>query len=475
LSAFGGRVATTEALLAHRFAHMPATTKRLWQLTARQSAGDDVTRELEELVKHGGPGVQRIASARLAKGMAPVRASAEASATLDRVDRDVASVPAVTSKKTPATTALTVVNLYAFAREVPGGSTDTANLYRMGALVASKEFRVGDAWRLATAACLHLGALHVALNVVALILLGRQLEARIGSWRTVAVYVASALGGNLAYVAYVALSGHEATLVVGASGAIMGIVGALAFVAWRRFRRDGTRLARRQVVAIVSVPALQALFDAMTPQVSMAVHLFGLGIGAFAALVVGQPADPVKVLPRHVSVVRSMAGVALGVVSCVVGLEWAWAAEGPRSVCAEGRERECREECEGGKAQACDWLAYREWRVDAPREQLADAASLWARGCDLGSAVGCNDLGLMVAAGIGVPRDPARAVALFKRSCDGGDEHGCAELGRALLHGSGVARDDAAGRRFLSSACEHGDETACRDVKSLDTKSSDGL
>ncbi len=339
LAAFGGRPQAVEALLGRRLAHMPEATKTLWRLTARRRVGDDVTHELEELARRAPGAVQRIARARLQEAPFCVTPGAEARATLDRLERDVASIPEVGPARSVATMSLAALNLYVFAREVPGGATNARNLYRMGALVASADFGARDAWRLAAAACLHLGPIHLALNVVALVLLGRQLEARLGSWRTVAVYVVAALGGNVAYVALVAWSHRGPVLVVGASGAIMGVVGALGMVAWRRYRRDGTRLARRQVLAIVSVPLLQSVFDALTPQVAMAVHLFGLAIGAMAALAVGEPraaakpAMPARSTSRRRGVVAALAGLA-----CVVGLEWAWAGQATRSVADDDSE-----------------------------------------------------------------------------------------------------------------------------------------
>jgi rhomboid protease GluP len=338
LAVFGGRVRATETLLLRRLAHMPEMAKSLWLLTARQRAGEDVTEELEDFARRAPIALQRVARERLARGVSRVAPTPEALATLARLDRDVASIPEVGLARSVATLTLAGLNLYVFAREIPGGTTNAQNLYGMGALLASSDFAETDAWRLAAAACLHLGALHAGLNVFALLLLGRQLEARVGSWRTVTIYVVAALGGNAAYVAYIAWTHREPILIVGASGAIMGVVGALAVAAWRRFRRDGTGLARRQVIGIASVPIFQVVFDAFTPQVAMAVHLFGLVIGAGVALLLGEPHASAR--PPSPSLSRLHATVAIGLgLACIFGLEWAWAKEATRSAREENGEQ----------------------------------------------------------------------------------------------------------------------------------------
>ena len=77
----------------------------------------------------------------------------------------------------------------------------------------------GSYYELITSAFLHLTPLHIASNMLALAILGPPLEALLGRWRFVALYLLSALGGGAAVYAFGAA--NETT--VGASGAIFGL------------------------------------------------------------------------------------------------------------------------------------------------------------------------------------------------------------------------------------------------------------
>jgi len=89
-----------------------------------------------------------------------------------------------------------------------------------------------EPWRLFTVLLVHGSFLHVGLNMLALWMIGRSLEPLLGHTRFLVLYLISGLGGSVA-VALLA----PATWVVGASGAIFGLFGAL-FVVGRRLSLD---------------------------------------------------------------------------------------------------------------------------------------------------------------------------------------------------------------------------------------------
>ena len=73
------------------------------------------------------------------------------------------------------------------------------------------------------------------------------------------------------------------TVVVGASGSIMGLVGATVAVHLRGWARERARIASRRLLFLVFVIAFQVVFDLATPEVSFLAHFGGVLIGFVAA------------------------------------------------------------------------------------------------------------------------------------------------------------------------------------------------
>ena len=90
----------------------------------------------------------------------------------------------------------------------------------MGLLAFQGDYAVFQPWRLLTAALLHGGLMHLALNMLALWMLGPALEERFGKLPFLGMYVVTAIAGNVA----VPLLGSS-SVVVGASGAVFGLFG----------------------------------------------------------------------------------------------------------------------------------------------------------------------------------------------------------------------------------------------------------
>ena len=91
------------------------------------------------------------------------------------------------------------------------------------------EVAAGEWWRLFTSGFLHFGPAHLALNMMALWLLGRELEPVLGRLRFTVVYLMSLLGGGTT----VYLFGELCSEVAGASGAVFGLMGGLLAVLLR--------------------------------------------------------------------------------------------------------------------------------------------------------------------------------------------------------------------------------------------------
>ncbi|WP_295817986.1 rhomboid family intramembrane serine protease [uncultured Microbacterium sp.] len=92
-------------------------------------------------------------------------------------------------------------------------------------------------WRLLTVTLVHASIFHIAFNMLALWALGRSLEPLLGRWRFLALYLLSALGGSV-LTALLA----PTTVVVGASGAVWGLLGAM-FIIGRHLGANVTAIA----------------------------------------------------------------------------------------------------------------------------------------------------------------------------------------------------------------------------------------
>jgi membrane associated rhomboid family serine protease len=82
----------------------------------------------------------------------------------------------------------------------------------------------GRWWQLITYAFLHANIWHLLFNILSLWFAGRIVERVMGAGRFVALYVASAVAGGVAQV----LFGGANTLLLGASGAVCGVIIAFA-------------------------------------------------------------------------------------------------------------------------------------------------------------------------------------------------------------------------------------------------------
>ncbi|MEK7863167.1 MAG: rhomboid family intramembrane serine protease, partial [Chloroflexota bacterium] len=100
--------------------------------------------------------------------------------------------------------------------------------------IYTDRLREGEWWRLFTAMFVHATPEHFVFNMLALVQLGRYLEPRYGLVRFVTVYVVCGLGSSAASAAW--YWDHD-VVQIGASGAIMALVGAGAVSAWRMGQR----------------------------------------------------------------------------------------------------------------------------------------------------------------------------------------------------------------------------------------------
>ena len=135
----------------------------------------------------------------------------------------------------------------------------------------------GSWWEVVTSGFLHLGPLHIAMNMVALWVIGRSLEPMLGRTRFIVLYLLSMLGGS----ASVMLFASPFSGVAGASGAVFGLMGSLLVVALKLRQNPGS---------VISWIAINVVLSFAIPNISWVGHLGGLAaVMLFTALLLYTP------------------------------------------------------------------------------------------------------------------------------------------------------------------------------------------
>jgi rhomboid protease GluP len=179
-----------------------------------------------------------------------------------------------------ATKLLIAINVAVFIYQVSRGATnDGVEFVQMGAAY-SPFLAEGQWWRIFTAQFLHWGAAHLAFNMLGLWILGRTVEAMVGFWRYIGLYLISGAGGMLIAwgVAELTPDSHPIIL-LGASASVLGLVGTQAAVSLLAYRYTGSVVAKAQLNAMTQIVILQAVFDMMVPEVSSTAHIGGAAVG----------------------------------------------------------------------------------------------------------------------------------------------------------------------------------------------------
>ncbi|MGW5238619.1 rhomboid family intramembrane serine protease [Monashia sp. NPDC004114] len=145
-----------------------------------------------------------------------------------------------------------------------------------------------EPWRFLTAAFLHSPdtIFHIVLNMFALWMMGQYLEPMLGRARFLAVYLISGIGGQVAVTLFAGnptIEGIQRNedpwigLVLGASGAIFGLFGALLVL---------NRHLGRSSAAMYATIAINAAFGFLYPGISWQAHLGGFLTGLACAGVI---------------------------------------------------------------------------------------------------------------------------------------------------------------------------------------------
>ena len=172
-------------------------------------------------------------------------------------------------KPTKLTTALIVACVVLYIPELIGLNIN-------GLLAVSPYSLYYAPWQLVTAMFAHGSLDHLAMNMVSLWWLGTLLERMQGTVRFGIVYFVSGIAGNLAF----ALLGDS--YAVGASGAIFGLLGAVAVLLYKHRESPLAQAMLKGLLVMIGINVLNSFM----PGIALEAHFGGLLAGALVEVVI---------------------------------------------------------------------------------------------------------------------------------------------------------------------------------------------
>lgn len=211
------------------------------------------------------------------------------------------------------TPALMAINVLVFGLMVAAGvgvmSPSIDGLIRWGANYGPLT-TAGQWWRVLTSVFVHIGVVHVAMNMIGLWQIGLLVERLLGNRGFLAVYLFSGVCGALTSVVW-----NPFVVSAGASGAVFGVYGALlAFLLRHRGSIPGPVLQPLLRSALIFV-GLNVVYGVQAKGIDMAAHAGGFVAGFVAALLVGRP---IAAPPGRAAAVRELGLLVLTAVLLVL-------------------------------------------------------------------------------------------------------------------------------------------------------------
>lgn len=172
------------------------------------------------------------------------------------------------------------VNIVVFILMIATGANvflpDNESLLRWGANFKPLTL-AGQPWRLLTSCFVHIGVLHLLMNMYALVYIGMMLEPRLGKLRFTAAYFLTGIVASTA-----SLWWHDLTVSAGASGAIFGMYGVfLAMLTTNLIEKS----ARKAFLTSIGIFVVYNLMNGLKDGIDNAAHIGGLVSGIIVGYV----------------------------------------------------------------------------------------------------------------------------------------------------------------------------------------------
>jgi rhomboid protease GluP len=300
LFAFSGQVELTrQALAAAREPHTEET-RQLWVALATERAGDvDPARHaFDRLRRAADPQIRGVAARHFQDLLNPPQVDPPTVRVLQVVAHFARLagqrqnlIPGARGQRTErhVVVLLIVINAIVYLYGTAPGFLETSDTFvKQWSFNADRILNSGEWRRLLSYLFVHANWIHLLMNMLGLWALGPFVERAFGRLRFGLIYLAAGCTGSIVYLVLYQVSGrysgHAPDDLVGASGCIMGLLGATAAVMLRAWVTQRAAIARQIFFRLLMVVALQVAFDLSTPQVAGLAHAVGLAGGFLTAL-----------------------------------------------------------------------------------------------------------------------------------------------------------------------------------------------
>ncbi|MCE1247969.1 MAG: rhomboid family intramembrane serine protease [Firmicutes bacterium] len=182
--------------------------------------------------------------------------------------------------KPVATYALLAICILIFIwTSISGGSTNIATLLRFGASFKPL-FEAGEWWRVVSPIFLHIGFLHLFMNMYILFDIGAKIEQYFGNIKYLVLFFIAGIVGALVSLSF------GSSVSAGASGAIFGLCGAAAWIGYRYKDEIPAPSRNRLAGGMMLFIGYNLLFGFSVKGVDNAAHIGGLMAGLIFAILV---------------------------------------------------------------------------------------------------------------------------------------------------------------------------------------------
>ncbi len=186
------------------------------------------------------------------------------------------------TRKAYLTYALLAINVIVFGlAELAGGTENPDVLLNFGAMFGPL-ISEGEYWRLFTAMFLHSGFMHLGFNALGLFIFGQSVERLYGQARFLLIYILAGLSGSVTSYLF-----NSIAIGAGASGAIFGVVGALAAFLVMQRSTFGKQV-KSSLIGVAIIVAINIFIGLSTPGIDNWAH----GGGLVAGFVLGLALSP---------------------------------------------------------------------------------------------------------------------------------------------------------------------------------------